>query len=140
MQIIMLLWNMPGSYLIDWWTAVSLSPFRRYHSIRGVYKRIFFAFITPSNISVPFTGFLPVFSLQIFISSGMAQSGILWTTNSGSISLNLSQSSSGTSMSTCANPKTFAFKTSFENLQFAFDHTVSYSQPAFPWNRELLEQ
>ena len=57
--------------------------------IKEVYKWIYFACITPSNSFVPFTVFLPYYSLHIFISWGISQSGISWTTNNGAISLNL---------------------------------------------------
>ena len=54
----------------------NLRPCCKYHLIKGVYKRIFFAFITPSNFFVPFTVFLSVFSLYIFISLGISPSPI----------------------------------------------------------------
>ena len=83
--------------------------------IKGVYKWIFFVCITPSNSFVPFTVFLPDYSLHIFISWGISQSGISSTTDNKLVSKLV-----GYLISTCTSPKTFPFKTSFENFAIPF--------------------
>ena len=93
-----------------------------------MYTRIFFALITPSNVFVQFTVFLPVFSLYIFNLMNNKQWCYL-----AKFVINLV----GYQYPPAQTPKPLLLRCLLKILQFVFDQTASYSQPACLCQRTL---
>lgn len=72
--------GLPDTYFIILWIAVTSKPWVRYHFSGGVYSKIFFALVTPSNFLVPFRVFLPVSFWNCLMCSGTSSSGTLQQT------------------------------------------------------------